>query len=84
MEDATLNDPKWRELYKQAVLDGIREAKPLYLSAGNEVNRWYEEYGAKDGDTNGFQHFVSLYEEIYEEAKELSPEIIPSDHVCLT
>ena len=76
MEDATLSDPEWRELYKQAVLDGIRAIKPLYLSAGNEVNRWYEEYGAQYGDDNGFQHFVSLYEEIYDEVKELCPEII--------
>lgn len=76
MDGATLSDPAWRELYKQSVLDGIRASKPLYLSVGNEVNRWYEEYGAEAVNPNGFQHFVSLYEELYDAAKELSPETI--------
>ena len=49
-------------------------SRPLYFSPANEVNRWFEQYGAADGDPNGFQHFVTLYEEIYDEVKELSPE----------
>jgi hypothetical protein len=75
MESANLSDWTWREAYKQAVIDVVKSSKPLYLSIGNEVNRWYEKYGAKEDDPNGFQHYVSLYEEIYDAVKELSPEI---------
>ncbi|HEY49805.1 MAG TPA: hypothetical protein G4O13_07150 [Dehalococcoidia bacterium] len=74
MEGATLSDSDFRNAYKQGALDAARASKPLYLSVGNEVNRWYEQYGAEAGDPNGFQHFVSLYEEIYDAVKELSPE----------
>lgn len=74
LENVTLSDSAWREAYKQAVLDVIKVSRPLYLSIGNEVNRWYEKYGAKEDDPNGFQHFVSLYEEIYDAVKDLSPE----------
>lgn len=69
MEGATLSDGTWRNTYKEAVLDAVRAAKPLYLSPGNEVNRWYEQYGAGSDDPNGFQHFVSLYEDIYDAVK---------------
>ena len=72
LQGATLSDPRWREFYKQAALDAVRATKPLYLSLGNEVNRWYEKYGAKAGDPNCFQNFVSLYEEIYAAVKALS------------
>ena len=75
MSRATLESQQWRESYKQAAIDMIKAARPLYLSVGNEVNRWYERYGAKPGDPNGFQHYVSLYEEIHDAAKQLSPEI---------
>ncbi|MDH5811176.1 MAG: hypothetical protein QE160_02725 [Candidatus Verstraetearchaeota archaeon] len=74
LKNATLSDPAWRSLYKQAVLDVVRVCRPLYLSVGNEVNRWYERYGATGNDPNGFQHFVSLYEEIYDAVKEISPQ----------
>ena len=74
MEDATLSDADWRNAYKEAILDTVRAVRPLYLSVGNEVNRWYEAHGASAGDPNGFQHFVSLYEEIYDAVKELSSE----------
>jgi hypothetical protein len=74
MYDATLNDPAWRQAYKKAIVDILQVSKPLYLSLGNEVNRWYEKYGVDEGSPNGFQHFVSLYEEIYDVVKELSPE----------
>jgi hypothetical protein len=73
-EDATLSDPDWRKAYRQAVIDATKASKPLYLSVGNEVNRWYEQYGSAEGNANGYQHFVSLYEEIYDAVKELSPE----------
>lgn len=52
MENSTLSDPLWRAAYKQAALDIVKDSRPLYLSLGNEVNRWYEKYG-KDGP-NGF------------------------------
>ncbi len=68
----SLNDQEWRLGYKRAVIESVEAVKPAYLSVGNEVNRWYEKYGY-DGD-NGFRHWVSLYEEIYDEVKELSPE----------
>lgn len=74
MSGATLENEKWRHVYKQAAIDVVRAAKPLYLSLGNEVNRWYEKYGAANGDPNGFQHYVSLYEETYELVKKLSPQ----------
>ncbi|HAF07110.1 MAG: hypothetical protein QME48_07115 [bacterium] len=72
MENATLSDSIWRAAYKQAALDVVKATRPLYLSLGNEVNRWYEKYG--DNGPNGFTNYVSLYEEIYEAVKELSPE----------
>ncbi len=71
MDNPSLSDSKWRAEYKKSVLNVIKVIKPLYLSVGNEVNRWYEKYGL-EGD-NGFEHFVSLYEEIYDEAKKISP-----------
>jgi hypothetical protein len=74
MENATLSDPAWREAYKQAVLNIVKSSRPLYLSIGNEVNRWYEKYGREENNPDGFQHFVSLYEEIYDAVKKLSPE----------
>ncbi len=70
----SLSNTMWREAYKQAVLDVVKSSRPLYLSVGNEVNRWYEKYGVDENDPNGFQHFVSLYEEIYDAVKKLSPE----------
>lgn len=70
--EATLADLEWRNLYKEAVLDVVESSRPVYLSLGNEVNRWYEKYGA-DG-SNGFQHYVTLYEEIYDAVKEISPD----------
>jgi len=76
LPDATLSDPAWREAYMKAVLDAVRAVKPRYLSVGNEVNRWYEQYGAADNDGNGFQHFVNLYGEIYDAVKTLSPDTI--------
>ncbi|MFC1873270.1 hypothetical protein ACFLW3_00440, partial [Chloroflexota bacterium] len=72
--EASLSNKEWREAYKQATLDTVRTAKPLYLSLGNEVNRWYEMYGIKEDDPNGFQHFISLYEEIFDAVKLISPE----------
>ncbi|MFQ5382470.1 MAG: hypothetical protein ACE5EF_12745, partial [Dehalococcoidia bacterium] len=74
MAGATLSDPDWREAYRRAALDVVRASRPLYISIGNEVNRWYEKYGSAEDSPNGFQHFVSLYEEIYEAIKAISPE----------
>lgn len=70
--DPSLSDVEWREAYRNAVIDVVRETRPLYVSIGNEVNRWYEEYGAVQDDPNGFHHFVSLYEEVYDEVKAVS------------
>ncbi len=70
--DYTLSDTEWRLMYKRAVVEIVEASRPRYLSVGNEVNRWYEKYGLEGA--NGFTHWVSLYEEIYDEVKELSPE----------
>ena len=74
IKNATLNQKEWRELYKKSILDVVRAVKPLYLSTGNEVNRWFEIFGNQQDNPNGFQHYVSLHEEIYDEIKEISPE----------
>lgn len=74
MSGATLENQEWRQSYKQAAIDIVRASRPLYLSLGNEVNRWYEKYGANEGEPNGFQNYVSLYNEIYDAVKQLSPE----------
>ena len=74
MEGATLSDGAWRAAYKQAALDVVRVVQPCYLSLGNEVNRWYEAYGVDKSNPNGFQHYVSLYEEIYDAVKAASPQ----------
>lgn len=74
LPDATLNDDEWRSLYKESILDVVTIACPKYLSIGNEVNRWFEEYGDSEENPNGFQHFISLYNEIYDAVKEVSSE----------
>jgi hypothetical protein len=71
---ATLSDSAWRAAYKQAALDVVRTCRPRYLSIGNEVNRWYEKYDTTG--TNGFQHYVSLFCEMYDTLKALSPGIV--------
>jgi hypothetical protein len=68
----SMSNQEWRLAYKRAVVEAVEAAKPRYLSVGNEVNRWLEAYGL-DGP-NGFKNWVSLYEEIYDEVKELSPD----------
>lgn len=73
MAGATLITSEWREAYKQATLDVVKAARPKYFSLGNEVNRWYEKYGAQAGDADGFQNWVSLYNETYDAVKKLSP-----------
>lgn len=70
--EASLSNPEWRDLYKKAALDIVTTAEPLYLSLGNEVNRWYEKYGV--AGSNGFQHYITLYEDIYDAVKEISPQ----------
>jgi hypothetical protein len=71
LEGATLSDPGWRRAYKESVADVVEASRPLYLSVGNEVNRWYERHGL-DGP-NGFSHWVSLYHEIHDMVEALSP-----------
>ena len=72
--EATLADTEWRSLYTQSVLDVVHISNPEYLSLGNEVNKWYEKYGIDEHSPNGFHHYVTLYEEIYDAVKEISPE----------
>jgi len=74
LSGATLSDSTWRRAYKDEVLAAVRAIRPRYLSTGNEVNRWYEQHGSQADNPNGFQHWVSLHEEIYAAAKQLSPQ----------
>ncbi|MGQ9845542.1 MAG: hypothetical protein ACUVQN_04965 [Caldisericia bacterium] len=71
IKNASLSNAKWRSEYKKAALDVVKAIQPQYLSLGNEVNRWYEKYGLEG--INGFEHFITLYEEIYDEVKKISP-----------
>lgn len=74
ISEATLRNRQWRNAYKQAALDVVKITRPLYLSIGNKVNRWYERYGASSDNSNGFQHYVSLYDKIYDAIRESSLE----------
>ncbi|TET38473.1 MAG: hypothetical protein E3J72_03010 [Planctomycetota bacterium] len=74
LASATLELPAWRTAYKAAAIAVVKAGRPKYFSVGNEVNRWFETYGTDPGNSNGFQHFVSLYEEVYDEVKALSPD----------
>jgi len=76
MTGATLLDSAWRAAYQQAALGIVRACRPRYLSLGNEVNRWFEKYGADSANPNGFQHYVSLYNETYDLVKALSPDLV--------
>lgn len=69
---AGLSDPAFRKAYTEGAINAVRASMPLYLSLGNEVNRWYEQYGT--GGANGFEHFLSLYEETYDAVKAISPQ----------
>ena len=40
IKNASLSNTKWRSEYKKASLDFVKAIQPLYLSLGNEVNRW--------------------------------------------
>jgi len=71
--NATLSDPTWRRSYIESVRRVVEASHPLYISLGNEVNRWYEQEGLDRGNPNGFQYWVSLYEKAYDEVKSLSP-----------
>ncbi|MBN1539105.1 MAG: tandem-95 repeat protein [Candidatus Thermoplasmatota archaeon] len=74
LPSSTLNSPAWRSLYLQSVKDVVNASRPAYISLGNEVNRWFEKYGNTSGDQNGFQHYVSLYHEAYDQVKLISPQ----------
>jgi len=74
LEGSSLADQRWREAYLDAVIEVVRSSRPLFLCVANEVNRWYERYGSGSANPNGFQHLVSLYEEIYDAVKAVSPE----------
>ncbi|MEO0075463.1 MAG: hypothetical protein ABIK31_05065 [candidate division WOR-3 bacterium] len=71
----TLNNNEWRNAYKNAAIEIVKAARPLYLSLGNEVNRWYEVYDTSINNPNGFQHFISLYNEIYDTLKIICPQL---------
>jgi len=76
MPYATLHDSAWRAAYRDAVVAAVRKIRPLYLSTGNEVNRWYEQYGANPDNPNSFTYWVSLHNEIYDAVKAVSPSTI--------
>lgn len=76
MDGASLSSKDWRDSYIDAAVEAVKVAKPQFLSAGNEVNRWYEKYGGGTEDPNGFGHFTSLYEKVYDAVKEVSPDTV--------
>ena len=69
-----LDDDSFRKAYREAAVAAVRTVHPAYISLGNEVNRWYEQYGSSPVDPNSFIHFVTLYEETYDAVKAVSPE----------
>jgi len=73
MSGITLASSEWRDSYRESALKIVRAIRPLYFSIGNEVNRWYEKYGVGENNPNGFQNYVSLYNEIYDAVKLISP-----------
>jgi hypothetical protein len=75
IENPSLSNPEWRQAYKRASLEIVKAIRPLYLSLGNEVNRWYEFYDTISTNPNSFLNFISLYNEIYDTLKLLSPEL---------
>jgi hypothetical protein len=75
IQNPSLSNIEWRNVYKTAAIEIVRAAKPLYLSLGNEVNRWYEVYDTATSNLNGFQHYISLYNEIYDTLKIICPQI---------
>ncbi len=74
MDNPSLADTAWRDAYMSAALEILAAGRPIYFSIGNEVNRWYDKYGDEDNDPNAFRYFISLYNEIYDTIKALSPE----------
>jgi len=72
IENPSLANPAWRNAYRDAAIEIIKTIRPRYISLGNEVNRWLERYGT-DGE-NGFLNWVSLYQEIYDTLKKISPQ----------
>jgi len=76
LASSSLGSPAWRSLYIQAAKDVVNASRPLYLSLGNEVNRWLERYGSEDGAPNSFMEYISLYHEAYDAVKEISPDTI--------
>ena len=68
----TLNNTRWRNLYRSSVMEALNASKPAYISVGNEVNRWIPKWGM-NGSDNGFENYISLYNEIYDEIKARSP-----------
>lgn len=75
IQNPTLSNTEWRNAYKTAAIEIVRAAQPLYLSLGNEVNRWYETYDTAASSPNGFQHYINLYNEIYDTLKIICPQI---------
>jgi hypothetical protein len=74
LKNPSLSSTQWRNAYREAVLKTVKKVQPRYLSLGNEVNRWLKLHGANG--SNGFKHWVSLYESIYNEVKRIAPATI--------
>ncbi len=73
LSGSTLASPEWRKAYHDSAMDILNASRPMYMSLGNEVNRWFEVHGAEEGDDSSFLYYVSLYEAIYDDIKALSP-----------
>lgn len=75
IQNPSLSNLEWRNAYKTSAIEVVKAIKPLYLSLGNEVNRWFETYDTSANNPNGFQNFVSLYNEIYDTLKTICPQL---------
>ena len=65
--EKNLSDPEFREAYVNDAKKIAEEFQPEYFSLGNEVSAYYMAY------PEDFDNFVSLYNEAYDEIKEVSP-----------
>ena len=66
----TFSDKRVRRACRNMVLRILEDFSPKYLCFGVEVSAYYQQ------DPDDFEHFVSLYNEIYSLTKDASPETV--------
>ena len=68
IEGRSFKDALIRDAYRDLVLKTVQEVQPDYLGLASEINS-YQKANPKD-----FENFVSLYNELYPEIKQISPD----------